>query len=493
MKKVLFFVVAAIVAVSMLGCGSPVGPDTPGADGFTSEWWMKGSIDWNQQNFFTISELDANVLTVEMPIVYALDYEFVIVNPEGLEFKYDSTVNVATDGTEFSFFPAPDSSDPNHVDNDGDKDDPGEINVSFTAIKDTYVIEVDVSDPANPIGMIYPKAGAGDATIVTPAVLADALDLNPWDNLEVGTKTYDDINYTVTFAVTTWAKSHNFGFNSLNGYLKGAGTVGVTPIDILFDQGDACILDPADDIYYGAEFDVTVTLPVVADAYVPGMNYQVEAVKTADGLSGPPFDYSAVMTAMTNGTGGGSSWGAELGEISTGVKNGNLYVRVTFTTPDAGNNLYLLLDNPAVSTGATTADLALDLTTGWGDLGISANTAGFNPDMVAWGYRSGVAFNLAGANTLVQDPTLVGTPVPEVDAVNDAVTDSTIWFEIPLASLGLTSTDNEINAVVLFGKDVAGGGIHSAIPAALMATDDAGASDNVTDILEVASSTLTIP
>ncbi|HTH13513.1 MAG TPA: hypothetical protein VMB23_03895, partial [Spirochaetia bacterium] len=187
----------------------------------------------------------------------------------------------------------------------------------------------------------------------------------------------------------------------------------------------------------------------------------------------------------SNGTGAGSAWTAQLGDVETAVSGANLLVKVHFAVTDKDNNVYLLLGNGDIPSSVT--DFSGDLTTGWGNLGITSNSSSFNASFVAWGYRdSSAVFNLGGAKTLAMSGSpaaITGTDVKSSIVVANANSNADIWFKVPLSTLGLDSTHNHLKAVVLFGKDTASGGLHSAIPASI---DTA----NYLDIPSVATATL---
>ncbi len=482
MKKAMLLLLAAVTLLGFVACPNP----TVDPVDLTSDWTIKGSFNsWGEQNF-TMDELDNTKLTLTIDNLYEnTAYKFVLVAP-GTGDVETRTYRSASDasliiGTPATFVIKTSSG----TDSDAN---------FFTTVK-SVKINVDVSTPTAPIVTVV-EATTEAAITLTNTMLADSLRLSGgvWDIGWTETAgTFDGTN-KVTWEVTGEAASGEFYINSRDGSLKVAefaspatetGSTG--PMTVLAGGfGDNAKINSIP--MEGCVYTLTMTVDSTKSALAEKYSLEV-TLKTLGTVAWPdPIDTTIVTTQMTDGTGGGNSWTAQLGGIFTAVSGDKLYVRVTWAVPDGGNNVYLLLDNGDIATGATTADLASDLTTGWGNLGFTTNTAGFNPDYIAWGWRGGTTYNSGGFKTLVSDgTTLTGTTDTNAACANGVDADAAdIWFRIPLASLQLDATHNNLKAVVLYGKDVAGGGLHSAIPVAI---DTAG----YTDIVAVATATLTIP
>jgi len=206
MKKILQMLTALLLLVAMFSCDNNT---TNTTESSTSEWWLKGSMDgWadsgDDQHFFTKDELDSNILRFEITDLYIYDYEFVIVAPDGTEWKANTDSSVASE-TAIVF-----------TDVEADQ-----TNATFTAAKTSYTVVVDITDSSAP--SVKLEAGATDAVVPDFAKLAEELKIKG-DMFTIGwTETagiVDADNKTVTFEVTADSKTGTFGFSSMDGYLK---------------------------------------------------------------------------------------------------------------------------------------------------------------------------------------------------------------------------------------------------------------------------------
>jgi hypothetical protein len=285
MKKILCAAAIALAAfVGMTGCDNP--SDTKAADETAvtySKWWIKGSFDgWKSdpKHFLEVNEIDATKITYKLSGLFAnTSYEFVLVEPDAAqdqgEWRAPSDVALVDD-TVTTFVASTGSVGP-------DK------NARFIPTSSSYTIEVDITSATAP--KVTMKPGTEAPLPITADVVAEKLAINFWgDGLDIVPDSVPVVNatdYTVTFSVRTTKPTHSFGFNSLNGYLKGAGNLSDTYVDLQYDQGEGCILNTATAIAVGAEYDITVKMPFAAGVFAgpPDVKYQIKAVKTKDGVA----------------------------------------------------------------------------------------------------------------------------------------------------------------------------------------------------------------
>lgn len=327
MKKILCAAAIALAAfVGMTGCDNPTDEkkETPAVT--YSTWWIKGSFDgWaeNPKHFFVVDELDANKLSFEISGLYKdttvpLDYEFVLVSPDNKEFKYAGTTNV-TPGTAFVL---------------GDSSAEGSTstnNVKFIADKSSYTVRVDIANAAAPSVKLI--AGSEDAAPVTNAVLLSKLQIKGDQFSEINGAEVDawtGTDGTVSGATISWDvlvdnKNGEFGFNSLNNFLKGykidvtdrtAGGDGTEAKNLSNTDGGNCSMTgmPKDGSVY------TVSITVDSTKSVADGRYKISvALKT---LGTANWAFAPWATVFINGNGLGAdyeAWSSKELTISSGV------------------------------------------------------------------------------------------------------------------------------------------------------------------------------
>lgn len=216
MKRFLVAAVAAISLLAVVGCSSPTDNSTTPPSN-VSQWKIKGSVDgWAEHNL-TISDTNANSLTYSLTGLYQdsvspLVYEFVLVNPAGVEYKYSGTSQV-TPGTAVVL---------------GDSSAAASTsvnNVKFVAAKSSYTVTVDITTASAPsVNLI---AGSTVAPSVTNSVLLSNLQIKGDQFSKINTvavAAWTATAGTVSGNTMTWDlyvdnKLGSFGFNSINGWL----------------------------------------------------------------------------------------------------------------------------------------------------------------------------------------------------------------------------------------------------------------------------------
>lgn len=221
MKKILQLLSSLILVTMLFSCdvfggtenneNNDNGGDNETPTALVSDWWIKGSFDnWASdeadRHYFIKDELNNNKLSFEITDLFAIGYEFVIVNGDGTEYK------APVDGDTF----AADDTAITFVTEDY-------TNALFTAAKTSYVVNVDVTDPEAPVVTL--TAGTVDATLPGFDDLADRL-LIKGDAFTIGWNITEGVKdadaKTVTFDdLTVDSKTGGFGFESMYGYLKG--------------------------------------------------------------------------------------------------------------------------------------------------------------------------------------------------------------------------------------------------------------------------------
>lgn len=222
MKKIAFAAMALAALVGFMGCDTGSGTDGGSAVTY-SDWQIKGSFnDWALQKL-VVDEIDANKLTFEISGLYndanvPLLYEFVLVNPDNVEYKIegaDKSVTEVTPGTAFNL---------------GDSAAAGSTtmaNVGFEAVQSSYTVTVDITDAAAPeVNLV---AGSVAAIPVTNDVLLSKLQIKGNQFSEInGTAvgSWTGTAGTIDGATMTWDVlvdnlGGEFGFNSMNNFLKG--------------------------------------------------------------------------------------------------------------------------------------------------------------------------------------------------------------------------------------------------------------------------------
>jgi len=168
--------------------------------------------------------------------------------------------------------------------------------------------------------------------------------------------------------------------------------------------------------------------------------------------------------------GEGSGWGASIKKVYLSSDGSNLSVQTYLNPNDKGNNLYVLIDNLNRDWGIS--DLTGDVGLGWGSLALS-NSAGLTVEFACTGWRDekGI-FNAGPAKQFkwvdyypdpkeltITDESSVITPFDNKYNNQNGL----YGWKIPYAAIG-ASTGAVIGVYVLYGKDLAAGGIHSAAP-----------------------------
>ena len=332
MKKIAFAAMALAALVAFMGCDT--GSNTKKDPAVTySDWQIKGSFnDWSL-NKLVVDEIDANKLTFEISGLYndanvPLLYEFVLVNPSNVEYKIlgaSGTVTEVTPGTAFTF---------------GDSAATGsttKANAGFEAIKASYTLTVDITDPAAPeLNLV---AGDTDATPVTDAVLLEKLQIkgNQFSEINgVAVGAWTGTSGTVSGSTMTWDvlvdnKGGTFGFNSMNNFLKGvspdvsaltAGGAATAEASLSNSTGDNCSMTgmPKDGSVYTIVVTVDVTKSVAEGRY--SMTVALKTLGTED------WAYEAWTALYLPGAGfTGATWDAGsflAGTVASGVGTASL-------------------------------------------------------------------------------------------------------------------------------------------------------------------------
>ncbi|MBN2616701.1 MAG: hypothetical protein JXR64_00165 [Spirochaetales bacterium] len=328
----MLLLLVAFVSCDVLG-GDSSTDDTDDRDNtaLKSQWWIKGSFDnWaasvddGTRHYFTVDELDSNILTFEIEDLLILDYEFVLVDGDDKEWKAPKTSATVSE-TAVVFTDVADD----------------QTNATFKAAKTSYTVRVDISTPTAPSVTIIP--GATDASAPDFALLASKL-LVKGDAFTIGwtetAGTADETAKTVSFDVTMASKTGTFGFSSLDGFLK------CDAIDSPTTAGSSAT---AVTLTTTASGNILINNPPKSDS-VYTLVVTIDPTKTvAEGK------YSMVVTLKTVGT---TDWAFEapakvylLGELSTtGWTN--------WSEADTGRAEISLTDKVATYTYTATASVA---------------------------------------------------------------------------------------------------------------------------------------
>lgn len=264
MKRIALAALAMITLLGLTGCDlfgakTEDKPTTPAVT-YSDTWWIKGSFDgWKDSGAdkHWLVKTDATHYTYTITDLFnAVDYEFVLVNG-ATEVKNAGTEKVPTDETPITLGGA------NSVNN-----------VKFTALKKSYLLSVDITTPAAPV--IKLLGGADAANPQTNALLASKLQLagaNIQGITWSGTAgTYDAATSSVSWDVSLTDKAPEFGFPSLDGWVKGPvidiaalAAVGdsVGPFDLVTQDPNTKLTNPgkADTVYtFTVALDATKTL-----------------------------------------------------------------------------------------------------------------------------------------------------------------------------------------------------------------------------------------
>lgn len=381
MKRIAVGILALISLIGLAGCELLGGPgdannnDDPKV--ILSDWKIKGSFDNWTTHQLTQNAADANKLTFIVEGLYAIDYEFVLMNPAGTEIKYATDDNV-TPGTPF--------------------DMGGEKNVSFTAAKESYKIEVDVTDATKP--KVNLVGGTASALIVTNAVLASKLTIKG-DAFSIGwtdtAGTFNEGSSTVSWDVTYNNKNGTFGFSSLDNFLQGVsldlsalteGGAGTTPVDLLGNGGNAKLTGaPKADAVY------TITVALDGTKALGAGKYTISAKLKTASTTDWKFDVptSIWFVGRLEGVSGMTEWS----QADSGRKE------VTV----ASNKAVLTYTTPATFTYAEAPQqqikFAKAASSGWNNLigwaGITADNTGSNVQIAQGGEN--IVFTAAASTT----------------------------------------------------------------------------------------------
>ncbi len=219
-------------------------------------WWMKGSFDgWRDsiddgtRHYFVAEDPESEIFTYEITDLMALDYEFVLVDPNGFEWTVPIDVALSTN-TSTTFVPK----DTDHLFN-------GLISAEFTS----YTIQVDLTDAEAPILTLIP--GEIETSLPGFTHLAEVLTIKG-DAFTSGWAdtpgVIDESTQTVTFEVTMANKNGVFGFSSMDGFLNGvtveSPTIIGTPTTAvgLSSFGDNCTI--TNPINSDSEYEIVVTI-----------------------------------------------------------------------------------------------------------------------------------------------------------------------------------------------------------------------------------------
>lgn len=227
MKKIAFAAMALAALVGFMGCDTGSNGETDDPAVTYSSWWIKGSFDsWSDspKHYFIVDEIDANKLTFEITGLYKhstipIVYQFVLVNPEGVEYKIEGAsgaVTSVTPGTAFTL---------------GDSAATGSTtlaNAGFEAAMSSYTVTVDITTATAP--SVNLVAGSAAAPEVTNEVLIEKLAIKGNQFSAINGTAVDAWTATAgTAGATTMAwdvlvdnKNGEFGFNSIDGFLKDA-------------------------------------------------------------------------------------------------------------------------------------------------------------------------------------------------------------------------------------------------------------------------------
>lgn len=298
MKKIALAAMALAALVGFMGCDTGSNKDEGTAVTY-SEWQIKGSFgDWATSKL-VVDEIDSNKLTYEISGLYndanvPLLYEFVLMNPDNVEYKIEGangTVTEVTPGTAFTL---------------GDSAAAGsttKANVGFEAVKASYTLTVDITDPAAPeLNLI---AGSTDATPITNAILLERLQLkgNQFSEINgVAVGAWTGTAGTITGTTMAWDvlvdnMGGEFGFNSMNNFLKGvspdvaaltAGGAATASANLSNTTGGNCTMTgmPKDGSVYTISVTVDVTKSVADGRYA--MTVALKTLGTDDWVFAAP-------------------------------------------------------------------------------------------------------------------------------------------------------------------------------------------------------------
>lgn len=210
------------------------------------------------------------------------------------------------------------------------------------------------------------------------------------------------------------------------------------------DSGDAALGGSAQTVNVTASTSLTMGVAAFPSITVDG---------TIDG------GYGAVY-----GTGDGAGWGAEIDDVYVTNDKDNLYVTLDFDPVDAGNNIWLFLDDASQTNGE--GSFTGDVYASYGSLNLT-NPNSVNVDYALAGYRSGAAYVIERERSILNAGTgsFTNRDTAKTVVLGENTTNGVYELKIPLSSIGGgTSLGNTVRIYALFGKDDSNGGIHSAYP-----------------------------
>ncbi len=311
-----------------------------------------------------------------------------------------------------------------------------------------------VTDPATNISYDWSSVSLANAGVLYDGVGTVSFDSTTYD-IASGTKTVNvtvfDASTNVTSLMvnvsnTNSAVNLDVVLTNTNGAYtyEGSLTVNTSGADLAAANNDVITVNYADVDPAGTN---TANATVL---FVPSY--------TVDGLVSS--EYSLL------GTGGGSSWGATVGNVYVTSTTNTLFVAVQFSILPDANNIYIVVDDTNLASGLTTLG---DFTSGWGDVGLS-NTLAIEPDFATWGWcGSDGTLTWSGANKIVTNTGTAATGVTQAQDISG--TPGTYEFAVPYSQIGSgSSAGDTVGIYVFFGKDAASGGIHSSYP--VMVTDN---------------------
>ena len=192
----------------------------------------------------------------------------------------------------------------------------------------------------------------------------------------------------------------------------------------------------------------------------------------------PDMTSTATLTGWGTalGTGSGNSWAAVVGSTYATSDGTYLYVSTIMNPQNAGNNIYVLVDNTSMSGGE---DVTAANPLGWGSLWITSDTAGVNFDYGWAAYRGatpGATITVGAEKSVASSGTesAVATPATFAQyATGTTNTDvATYKWKIPYSDLGTGALMGQaVKVYILYGMGGNGSsastsnGIRSTYPA----------------------------
>ncbi len=313
MKKIVLALFSLAILFSFVSCdlGTSADPaatvETTTDDALdpllvTSTWKIKGTFDSWTAHALSVDATNSNILLYKYTGLRALDYSFALVNEAGHDV-WLSAAAVEVANTPFTM----------------DKmDDVGEhFNPSFTALKTTYLVKVDITDPLLPVVTLI--AGTTDATPYSEAEFAEGLKISGMfktingvatSNWTTTAGTYDSAAHTVSFVVTGSATDVNFYLPSLDGGLKNVTVASPTVLDGSVTAG----------AFATSGSDASIT-------GIPNKDSVLTIVVAIDTAQATTAKYS--MTVKLTAVGVAAGWTATEAEIAAALKiKGNEFTSI---------------------------------------------------------------------------------------------------------------------------------------------------------------------